>query len=503
MTDRVPPHNDAVEEHAIGVALLDKTGTAARMLVDRLDPADFYKPAHQHIATAIFTLVGNGEPVEPVTVGEQLRRVGLIDDVGGQAAVNALAFTNTAAISAAGHYFDKVGHLATSRRLIEIGSAIVNLGYDEVPADRAFTEARRALDGFTNGNDEHEVSTWLAVDLADAVAGRDIDPATILRRIDGIGLLYLGRVHWFQGEAESLKSLAAQVGVAEVLGDGNNALWIDYEDDDRGIVARLLSIGVDKDVLLDRDRFRYVRPDEPLATPKGFTRHMTELQRHLTHPWHLAIVDGVTEAMTTEGLQLIDNTDIAVWLRRLPRRIALAGAAVVCIDHVAKNATAGRHAIGGQHKLAGVSGATFKFTVNKRLRRALTEPTTGRVTITVEKDRPGWVRARAEGDDDVISVFEVTAWPDGGASTRLLIPADAVNTPEWRLLVEILEYLTVYDGASKNAVETSVSGRAEVVRAAMLWLVQHGWVTVTTVGRSHRHSITDAGRDQLNTGTNP
>ena len=90
---------------------------------------------------------------------------------------------------------------------------------------------------------------------------------------------------------------------------------------------------------------------------------------------------------------------IAVWQRRLPKRIASTGAAVGCVDHLSKNRDGqGRYAIGGQHKLAGVTGATYRFTVSKPLRRALSEPMTGRVTISVEKDRPGWVRARADGD---------------------------------------------------------------------------------------------------------
>jgi hypothetical protein len=54
--------------------------------------------------------------------------------------------------------------------------------------------------------------------------------------------------------------------------------------------------------------------------------------------------------MTTEGLALGDNTDVAAWMRPLPKRFAAAGAAVVVIDHVVKNRDdQGRYAIGGQH----------------------------------------------------------------------------------------------------------------------------------------------------------
>jgi hypothetical protein len=49
-----------------------------------------------------------------------------------------------------------------------------------------------------------------------------------------------------------------------------------------------------------------------------------------------------------------------------------------------------RFALGGQHKLAGLTGAAYKFTTAKFFTRATgTEPVVGRVIITVEKDRPG------------------------------------------------------------------------------------------------------------------
>jgi hypothetical protein len=67
----------------------------------------------------------------------------------------------------------------------------------------------------------------------------------------------------------------------------------------------------------------------------------------------LVVVDGVTEAMTTEGLEIISNSDTAKWLRLLPKRITrLAGAAVVCIDHTARSASAEeKYAIGaGCHR---------------------------------------------------------------------------------------------------------------------------------------------------------
>ena len=50
------------------------------------------------------------------------------------------------------------------------------------------------------------------------------------------------------------------------------------------------------------------------------------------------MIDGVTEALTLEGLSLNDNSEVAEWLERLPRWIRdRTAAAAVVIDHVTKD----------------------------------------------------------------------------------------------------------------------------------------------------------------------
>ena len=71
-----------------------------------------------------------------------------------------------------------------------------------------------------------------------------------------------------------------------------------------------------------------------------------------------------------------------------------------------------RFALGGQHKLAGLTGAAYKFTTAKFFTRATgTEPVVGRVIITVEKDRPGYVRGRT--DEGRVGQLVLTSYPDG------------------------------------------------------------------------------------------
>jgi replicative DNA helicase len=95
-----------------------------------LNPADFYRPAHQHIFDAIRALYSSGAPVDTVTVADELRRAGLLDEVGGSEAMHELQ-NSTPAISSAGHYAKIVQDTAMLRRLIYVAGDIAELAYSE------------------------------------------------------------------------------------------------------------------------------------------------------------------------------------------------------------------------------------------------------------------------------------------------------------------------------------------------------------------------------------
>lgn len=353
------------------------------------------------------------------------------------------------------------------------------------------------LNGLRGDPTNAEESTWRPVDLTDALNGADVPAPDLLARTDGLNLLYRGRVHWFQGESESLKSWAAQVATAQVLEQRGRVLYLDFEDDERGVVGRLRALGVAVDAI--EAGLVYLRPDEPLYDHHGkSTPGALDFEDVLDASYDLAVVDGVTEAMTTEGLELNSNADVAMWLRRLPKRVAAAtGAAVVVIDHVTKSSDGrGRYALGGQHKLAGVTGAAYTFTTLRPFSRATVEPVTGTVAVVVVKDRPGHIRGRTfEGK---VATFELTSYPDGGVSAAL-VPTTAASAPDLALVLRILDYLATYDGSSGRKVEESVEGKTDGIRAALKWMAadERAWVQVEIKGRSHLHWLTDEGRAQL------
>ncbi len=95
-----------------------------------LRPDEFYKPGHQHIFDAIRALYSSGGPVDTITVADELRRAGLLDQVGGTEALHALQ-NATPAISNAAHYARIVQDTAILRRLIHVAGDIAELAYGE------------------------------------------------------------------------------------------------------------------------------------------------------------------------------------------------------------------------------------------------------------------------------------------------------------------------------------------------------------------------------------
>lgn len=126
---RVPPHNLSAEESLLGALLLSRevVGQVAEMGVQ---VEHFYKPAHQHVYSAIRGLMSTGQPVDAVTVADELRRSGLLDEIGGGQILLDLQ-NATPAISNAARYAKIVQDTAVLRRLIGVASEIAELAYNE------------------------------------------------------------------------------------------------------------------------------------------------------------------------------------------------------------------------------------------------------------------------------------------------------------------------------------------------------------------------------------
>ena len=133
MQDRVPPQNIEAEQSVIGAMLIDKN--AVSLVTEKLMPEDFYRQAHQVIYSAILTLHSKNEPIDMITLINELKKMNRLDDVGGVAYVTLLANVVPTAANAKYHA-QIVEDKSILRQLVEGGTAIASLGYegaDDVP----------------------------------------------------------------------------------------------------------------------------------------------------------------------------------------------------------------------------------------------------------------------------------------------------------------------------------------------------------------------------------
>lgn len=85
----IPPSAPDVEAAVLGAILIDKDAIAK--VLDILNKDSFYKPAHQMIFEAMLSLIESNEPIDTVTVYEELSKRNQIDAIGGAAYLSKLA----------------------------------------------------------------------------------------------------------------------------------------------------------------------------------------------------------------------------------------------------------------------------------------------------------------------------------------------------------------------------------------------------------------------------
>jgi replicative DNA helicase len=137
--ERVPPQNLEAEQSVLGAMLIERE--AIIRAIEFLGPDDFYREAHRGVFAAMVSLFDRNEPVDLVTVGEELRSRDQIESCGGLTYLTALANSVPTAANVE-HYAKIVRDKSVLRRLIASATGIVSRcyeGQEEVPdiLDRA------------------------------------------------------------------------------------------------------------------------------------------------------------------------------------------------------------------------------------------------------------------------------------------------------------------------------------------------------------------------------
>ncbi len=322
--------------------------------------------------------------------------------------------------------------------------------------------------------EENPRTSWDAEPIPDDLSA---ELPTMLHRTDGNALLYPGKTHSFVGEPESGKTWVALAAAQETLARGKSVLYVDFEDSVRGVARRLVALGVDPRTA--RRSFAYVKPEVPIGA-EGAKHSLVRTGRR--YEPELIVLDGVTECMALHGWDINSATDVARFLDWFPRLWEKTGAAVVMIDHVVKSPEAqGRWAIGSQHKLAGVNGASYTFKVVEPFGRGRH----GQAEIGVAKDREGEVRAFAS-DGKVAGIFNLRGAPDGSARWDIEPYDDAAVL---RTFGDKIIAALQGGPLNKGALRKAVGGDGNTIVAAIGDLELRGLIRVSKDGKSHMVSL--------------
>jgi replicative DNA helicase len=138
-TDRVPPHSNEAEMSVLGSMMLEKE--AASKAIQILSPDGFYRESHRIIYQAMLALADRNQPIDIITLNDELRRMGKLQDVGGSHYLSELNLRTPTAANVE-HHARIVFEKALKRRLISAAMEIMENCYSD--GVDAFEEVDRA-----------------------------------------------------------------------------------------------------------------------------------------------------------------------------------------------------------------------------------------------------------------------------------------------------------------------------------------------------------------------
>jgi DnaB-like helicase N terminal domain len=478
VTSRTPPNDDLAEQALIG-HILDIGGIPAG--VNGLVPSDFHQPTNETIWAAVRSLTDQQKPCDLVSVRDYLQQHGKLDTQGGVPSQSLTALIGTPPIADPAYTAEIIQKHSQRRQAIKSYQRGLQQAQDPTSdLDELLRRTEQDLGRIQGNGQKAERSSWSPVDLAPVLDGTWQPPhPTVGKRSDGKGVLYPGKTHTGIGETEAGKGWFALSGAVDEMADGNHVVYVDFEDDEAGVVGRLLTMGISPRMI--DEHFEYIHPEHPL---KG--RHL-EAFLALLHDRQptLVLLDGVTEAMVLHGLDPLDNVDISTFNTSVVTQLTATGAAELSLDHVVKNGeNRGKYALGGVHKLNIVSGASYIL----ENRHPFGIGIKGVSSVKIAKDRPAQLRVNALPSRNNLYWFGdlvLDSHGEGYADVCVFPPiqhqessADERDDEPTEHMERVAKHLAEQGHVdSKELIETGVKGRATEIRKALNLLIVRGFVS--------------------------
>lgn len=339
--DRTPPHDADAEQATLGSVMMSPSLLPDLRAV--LDPADFYRPAHEQIWAAILALADRGHPFDMIAVGNELRIRGQVDKVGGPLYLHDLV-SGVAVVSNAPHYATIIREHAERRRLIERLTRL----QQEALSGRDLTVLREQIQTIADDQPRTSAGTTLerypALDLADL-----LNPDRPPREWVVAGLLPARASTALvapAGTAKSLLSLGLAIHVSQGrrhfagfdIPSRRQVLYIDMENTPDDLAERFEDYGLGPTDTLAGLHYLSLPRLPALDTPEGGHELRSILDAYQLTPGDLVILDSLQRV--TEGEENKSDTLRAFYAHagiELKRR----GLTVLRLDNTGKDTTKG------------------------------------------------------------------------------------------------------------------------------------------------------------------
>ncbi|MDD8020288.1 MAG: replicative DNA helicase [Acidobacteriota bacterium] len=140
---KTPPHSLEAEKTVLGGILVNNA--YLNVVLSSLTSEDFYKDNHRQILDTMVKLMDKGQPIDLLTLSEELQKSGHLEEVGGAAYLASLMDGVPRSLNI-GYYSQIIKEKSLLRKLILSSSRIINDSYEQqVDPDTLISEAQQAI----------------------------------------------------------------------------------------------------------------------------------------------------------------------------------------------------------------------------------------------------------------------------------------------------------------------------------------------------------------------
>ncbi len=158
--DKLPPHSVEAEQGVLGCVLLSPReciGTCVEFLVEGAEV--YYDLRHRAVYEAMLSLFVASRPIDEITVAEELRRAGKLEEVGGLAFLSELPSKPSSAANIQ-HYLDIIRDKFVLRKMISTCTGVVSKAYEHTGrVNQLMDEVERDILGMRSGHDSSQCVT--------------------------------------------------------------------------------------------------------------------------------------------------------------------------------------------------------------------------------------------------------------------------------------------------------------------------------------------------------